>query len=209
MSQQISDAAPEFSERFTSKRPTVRQQAHIDLTAAALISGITNVVTLRLDNISTTYDDLGLSERNVHGIGHKEACNGKSPEEARDIIRLHHAKLLADLARQLNSVPEADGTLLDNTAIIYLSDSGNEHHGNLNEWPMLVLGGCGGRLKSVGRYVQFPTYAQKGHYTIGNWYTTLLNAYGNPIEHYGNFDLALQKNGVPQSGAIPELISAA
>ncbi len=207
MSKQIREAAPEFSERFTSKRPIVRQQAHVDLTAAALISGITNVVTLRLDNISTTYGDLGLSERNVHGIGHKETCNGKSPEEARDIIRLHHMKLLADLAQQLKSVPEADGTLLDNTAIIYLSDSGNEHHGNLNEWPMLVLGGCGGRLKSVGRYMQFPTYGQKGHYTIGNWYTTLLNAYGNPIKHYGNLDLTLQKNSVPQTGAISELLA--
>jgi len=207
MSDRIRESAPEFSDRFTSKRPTIRQQAHVDLTAAALISGITNVVTLRLDNISTTYDDLGLSERSVHGIGHKEICNGKSSEEARDIIRLHHMKLLADLAGQLQAVPEADGTLLDNTAIIYLSDSGNEHHGNLSEWPMLVLGGCGGRLNSVGRYVQFPGYGQKGHQTIGNWYTTLLNAYGNPIKHYGNLDLTLQKNGVPQSGAIAELIA--
>lgn len=206
MSERIRESAPEFSDRFTSGQPTIRQQAHVDLTAAALISGITNVVTLRLDNISTTYDDLGLSEKSVHGIGHRETSNGKSAEEARDIIRLHHMKLLADLAEQLKAVPEADGTLLDNTAIIYLSDSGNEHHGNLNEWPMLVLGGCGGRLKSVGRYIQIPTYGQNGHYTIGNWYTTLLNAYGNPIEHYGNLDLTLQKNGVPQSGAIAELI---
>ena len=206
MSERIRASAPEFSDRFTSKRPTIRQQAHIDLTAAALISGITNVVTLRLDNISTTYDDLGLSERSVHGIGHKETCNGKSAEEARDIIRLHHMELLADLAGQLKAVPEADGTLLDNTAIIYLSDSGNEHHGNLSEWPMLVLGGCGGRLNSVGRYVQFPNYGQQGHQTIGNWYTTLLNANGNPIKHYGNPDLTLQKNGVPQSGAIADLI---
>ena len=207
MAADIRDSAPEFTDRFLSKRPAIRQQAHIDLTAAALISGITNVVTFRLDNISTTYDDLGLSERNVHGIGHKETCNGKSPEEARDIIRVHHMKLLADLANQLRAVPEGDGTLLDNTAIIYLSDSGNEHHGNLNEWPMIVIGGCGGRLKSVGRYLQFPSYGEPGHYTIGNWYTTLLNAYGNPIDHYGNLDLTLQKNGVRQSGPIAELIA--
>ena len=209
MSEQIRESAPEFSDRFTSQQPIIRQQAHVDLTAAALISGITNVVTLRLDNISTTYDDLGLSERTVHGIGHKEICNGKSAEEARDIIRLHHMKLLANLARQLQAVPEADGNLLYKSAIIYLSDSGNEHHGNLNEWPMLVIGGCGGRLNSVGRYVQLPSYGERGHFTIGNWYTTLLNAYGNPIDHYGNLDLTLQQNGVPQSGAIGELIRSA
>jgi hypothetical protein len=207
MSDRIRESAPEFSDRFTSTRPAVRQQAHIDLTAAALISGITNVVTLRLDNISTTYDDLGLSEKSVHGIGHNEISNGKSSQEARDIIRLHHMKLLADLAGQLKAVPEGDGTLLDNTAIIYLSDSGNEHHGNLTEWPYLVIGGNGGRLNIAGRYIQYPNYGVDGHRTIGNWWTTWLNAFGNPIEHYGNFDLELQKNGVPQKGALTELMS--
>ncbi|MDG2222674.1 MAG: DUF1552 domain-containing protein [Rubripirellula sp.] len=207
MSERIQQAAPEFSDRFTSQKPATRQQAHIDLAAAALISGITNVVTLRLDNISTTYDDLGLSEKSVHGIGHKEVCNGKSPEEARDIIRLHHMKLLADLAGQLKAVPEADGTLLDNTAIIYLSDSGNEHHGNLAEWPYLVIGGAGGRLKIAGRYLRYPKYGDPGHRTIGNWWTTWLNAFGNPIDHYGNLDLELQKNGMPQQGALAELMA--
>lgn len=207
MGDQLRKHAPEFGEHFLSKNPTLRQQAHFDLIAAALISGITNVVTMRLDNISTTYGDLGLSERNVHGIGHRETCNGKSPEEARDIIRIHHAKLLADLATKLQAVPEGDGTMLDNTTIIYLSDSGNEHHGNLSEWPYLVLGGCGGRLRIPGRYVRYPAYGQKGHATIGNWWTTLLNTFGNPIEHFGNPDLTLQKNGLWQAGPLPQLMN--
>ena len=207
MTEQIRQCAPEFSDRFSSKKPTIRQQAHFDLIAAALISGITNVVTMRLDNISTTYDDLGLSERNVHGIGHRETCNGKTPEQARDIIREHHMKLLADLANQLKAVPEGDGTMLDNTAIIYMSDAGNEHHGNLSEWPFLVLGGCGNRLNIAGRYIRFADYGQNGHKTIGNWYTTLLNAYGNPVDHYGNLDLNLKKNGFAQSGPIDALLT--
>lgn len=204
--EKIRQSVPDFSDRFLSKQPIIRQQSHVDLTAAALISGITNVVTLRLDNISTTYGDLGLSERTVHGIGHRESCNGKTPEQARDIIRLHHMKLLAYLALQLKAVPEGDGTLLDNTSIIYLSDSGNEHHGNLSQWPYLVLGGNGGRLNIAGRYIHYPEYGQAGHRTIGNWWTTWLNAFGHPIKHYGNMDLDLQKNGVPQEGPLAELI---
>ena len=207
MTDRIRTTAPSFDDRFGSKRPVLRQQAHFDLLAAALISGITNVVTMRLDNISTTYDDLGLSERTVHGIGHHEICNGKKPEEARDIIRTHHMKLLADLAGKLKEVPEGNGSMLDNTMIIYMSDSGNEHHGDLSEWPYLVIGGAGGRLKIAGRYIQFPKYGQQGHATIGNWYTTLLNAFGNPIKHFGNLDLNLVKNGLPQSGPLAELIA--
>jgi hypothetical protein len=206
MTDQIVEHAPPFNDRFASKSPEIRQAAHLDLTAAALISGITNVVTMRLDNISTNYGGLGLSDKNVHGIGHGEVCNGKSPAEARDIIRAHHMELVADLAGKLKAVPEGDGTMLDNTMIIYMSDSGNEHHGNLNEWPYVIVGGCGKRLKIAGRYIQFPEYGAEGHRTIGNWYTTLLNAYGNPVEHYGNLDLNLKKNGVPQTGSIAELV---
>lgn len=206
MGDEIRAAAPEMDPRFTSKTPEDRQAAHFDLISAALISGITNVVTMRLDNISTNYPTLGLTEKNVHGIGHKEDCNGKSPEEARDLIRVHHMKLLADLAGKLKSIPEGDGTMLDNTTILYFSDSGNEHHGNLSEWPYLILGGSGGRMKLAGRYIRYPKYGSDGHRTIGNWWTTWLNAFGNPTEHYGNFDLDLQKNGVPQKGALTELM---
>ena len=95
--------------------------------------------------------------------------------------------------------------MLDNTMIIYLSDAGNEHHANNQEWPFIVIGGGSGKFNLAGNYVQLPGYGQAGHRTIGNWYTTLLNAFGNPIEHYGNFDLNLQKNGVKQKGAIEEL----
>lgn len=206
MRDRIQKYAPAFEDRFLSKHPTVRQQAHFDLIAAALISGITNVVTMRLDNISTTYDDLGLSERDVHGIGHHMTCNGKTPAEARDIIRTSHMKLLADLVRKLKSIPEGNGTLLDNTTIIYLSDSGNEHHGDLREWPYIVLGGCGKRMKIAGRYLQLPELGKPGHRTIGNWWTTLLNAHGNPIEHYGDLDSGLRQAGIPQTGPIEQLL---
>jgi hypothetical protein len=206
MGDRIKKASPKFGPQFSSKRPTERQQAHFDLIAAALISGITNVVTMRMDNISTNYGDLGLSDKNVHGIGHGEICNGKTPAQSRDIIRTHHMKLIADLAGKLKAIPEGDGTMLDNTAIVYFSDSGNEHHGNLNEWPYVVVGGCGGNLKIPGRYIQLPQYGKPGHMTIGNWWTTMLNAYGNPVKHYGNLDLNLKKNGVRQTGPIADLL---
>ena len=115
-------------------------------------------------------------------------------------------ELVADLAKKLKAIPEGDGSMLDNTTIIYFSDSGNEHHANLQEWPYVVVGGSGGRLNITGQYVQYPAYGKEGHKTIGNWWTTWLNAFGNPIEHYGNFDLNLKKNGVPQKGALAELM---
>jgi hypothetical protein len=54
------------------------------LATAALIAGLTNVVTIRLDNVDMTYKKLGIDEHN-HGIGHNEGT--KSQAEYREIIR--------------------------------------------------------------------------------------------------------------------------
>jgi hypothetical protein len=34
----------------------------------------------------------------------------------------------------------------------------------------------------------------------------LLNAYGNPVKHYGDLDLTMQRNRLPQEGAIDQLM---
>jgi hypothetical protein len=197
---------PELTEKYTSTVIERRQEAHFDLIAAGLISGITNVCTMKIDNSATTYAGLGLSDLSVHGIGHNGASNGKTAKECRAIIRRHHFEIIANLANKLKNVPEGDGNMLDNTMIVYISPSGDRHHGLLDSWPMVVLGGCAGKLKLPGRYFQFPSYGAKNHKTIGNWWTSVLNAYGNPIKHYGDLDPKLMKGGFDQTGALPEII---
>ena len=197
---------PIVGEKYTSDISEDRQEAHFDLIAAALISGITNVCTMKIDNSATFYKRLGITEKSVHGIGHNESSNGKSGMECRSMIRRHHFEILANLANKLKSVPEGNGNMLDNTMIVYISPSGNKHHGTLESWPMVVLGGCGAKMKLPGRYIQFPAYGAKGHKTIGNWWTSVLNAYGNPIQHYGDLDPSLMKGGFEQTGALPEII---
>lgn len=203
MKAQIKNNAPAFSDKFTAVPEEIRQEAHFDLAAAALIAGLTNVVTIRLDNINTTYTQLGIDKHN-HGIGHNEGT--KTQAEYRDIIRTHHTELLATLAQKLKAVPEGDGNLLDRTMIVFLSDSGDAHHGSCFEWPYLILGGCSGKLKLPGRYLRYPKYGTKGCRTIADWWTTVLNAHGNPVEFFGNEDLVLKQNGVSHAGALTELL---
>ena len=77
------------------------------------------------------------------------------------MIRRFHFDLIARLAKKLESVPEGDGTMLDNTVIVYVSDGAEGHHSRCWEWPMVVLGNAGGKLKT-GRYVDYPGYGQLG-----------------------------------------------
>lgn len=202
MKKQIRANAPGYSDKFTSMVEEVRQEAQFDLATASLIAGLTNVVTIRLDNVNMTYKRLGLDKHN-HGIGHNEGT--KSQNEYRDIIRKHHSELLATMAGKLKAVPEGNGNMLDNTMIIFLSDSSDRHHGSCMEWPYVILGGGGGKLKLSGRYLRYPKYGEKGCRTIGDWWTTLLNAYGNPIKYYGNEDLVLKQNGSSHAGPLEEL----
>ena len=206
MQEVIKNGAPELTDTFASELGTDRLESHFTLAASCLITGLSNGVTIRMDNLEHVYHGLGLTEQNVHAIGHGTGSNGKSSEECRDVIRSYHIKLMAGLAAKLGSVPEGDGTMLDNTMIVYLSDAGEAHHGALHEWPFLVLGGCGGRLNIPGNYIRMPDYGNPGHGTIGNFYTSILNAYGDPIEHFGDPDFELEREGLPQRGPVSSLI---
>ena len=86
--------------------------------------------------------------------------------------------------------------------MFYFPDSGETHHSQGTEYPFVVLSGRNAKLDIAGRYIRLPPYGVEGHKTLGNWYTTLLNAYGNPIEHYGDPDVALDKVMRDQRGPI-------
>ena len=203
----IRQSAPELTETYESDLGIDRLESHFTLAASCLIAGLSHGITIRLDNLEHVYTGLGLSEQSVHAIGHGTGSNGKSSEECRDTIRSYHIKLMAGLAGKLRSIPEGDGTMLDNTMIVYMSDAGEAHHGALHEWPFLIVGGCGGRLSIPGHYIRMPEYGQVGHRTIGNLYTSILNAYGDPIGHFGDPDFELEREGLPQRGPVDSLMS--
>ena len=68
------------------------------------------------------------------------------------------------------------------------------------------MAGQNAKLNLGSRYIRLPGYGQEGHKTLGNLHTTLLNAYGNPIKHYGDFDLGLNKYRIDQSGPIKQFL---
>ncbi|MFT5189832.1 MAG: hypothetical protein ACI957_002864 [Verrucomicrobiales bacterium] len=194
--------APVVTDKYTSEVETDRLEAHFDIAAAALISGISNVITMRADTLDVTYRGLGIS-KHVHGLGHAESVDGMTPVEARRRIRGFHVAQIARVATKLKAVPEGDGTMLDNTLIVYLSDAAEKHHGSCVEWPFLLLGGLAG---VGGRYLQYPGYGAAGHHTIANLYSTLLHKAGRPQDTFGRLDGTLPKE--MQRGPLAELMAS-
>jgi hypothetical protein len=121
-----------------------------------------------------------------------------------EYIRRFHFDQIAKLCKRLESIPEGNGTMLDNTVIVYLSDGAEGHHSRCWEWPFVVIGDAGGRLKS-NRYIDYPAYGYLGHRTAANFYTTLLHLAGDRRDRFGMADPNLKD--LDQTGPLTEMLA--
>jgi hypothetical protein len=209
MSDQILANLPQLDPKYLADDLSTvdRQQGLTEILLSTLISGMTNVVAFTLDELGTPYSglpDIEGEKVNQHDVGHGKPVGRFEATEVRKKIRNQHMLLMDSIVKRLKAVPEGDGTMFDNTVILYFPDNGETHHSQGTEWPFVILSGDNCRLDIARRYIRLPDYNQPGHRTLGNFYTTLLNAYGNPIDHYGSLDVGLT---VDQTGPIQEWIA--
>ena len=152
--------------------------AQFDIGAAALVAGLTNVltITLGLCNIRGTYT--GFSQLGAHSAGHNERASdlGIPGEQLLLQIRQYMAEQTAELLRKLETTAEGKGTMLDNTLVVFTSDSANRQHSHGENWPFLLLGNLGGRIKQ-GRLLTYPLHVEKGK---GDWRERAVGSAENP-----------------------------
>jgi hypothetical protein len=181
------------SDKFKSRSKTDVFESQCALAASSLACGLTNVVLLDAHcgpNSYKVWSELGINERG-NTIGHMSWGSGGSKEKYSIPIRQYHCQRVADLAKRLDAIPEGDGTVLDNTLIIFMSDFAHDHHSQGLDWPMILVGNLGGRLKTDGRFLQYPGYGKTGHRTMENFYLSLLSAVGDNRKSFGVKDTDL------------------
>ena len=186
-----------------------KQEAMTDILIAALVTGLTNVVTYTIDELSTPIKGLPGNEGDhisIHELGHNGGYSGISADKIREKVRVGHIQQVATIVERLKRVPEGNGTMFDNTMIMYFPENGEGHHSHGTEAPFVIMAGDNCKLDIAGRYIRLPSHATEGHKTLSNWYTTLLNAHGNPIEHYGDLDLEMSRKKLDQMGAIKQFL---
>lgn len=203
----LREKGPVVSDKYKSAVETDRLDAMFDLGAAALVCGLTNVLTLSsaagVRDFDITFKGLGLNI-DKHSIGHGGSYQGKTWAELYNIIRRYHFDLIAGLCKKLEAIKEGDGTMLDNTLIVYLSDGAEGHHSRCWEWPMVLIGNLGKKVKA-GRYLDYPGYGRQGHRTTANLYVTLLQLAGSARESFGVADPGLKD--LDQHGPLQELLA--
>lgn len=203
----IKESAPRYvADKYTSMQHMDRMEAQFELGTAAIVAGLTNVITLRPDTLGTLYGDLGFGSLGLHAIGHgANLVDGTSSVQMRQQVDAYHIGLIAKMAQRFESIPEGDGSVLDNTLIVYLSCAGGKHHGGNSDWPVMLLGGVGDKLRT-GSHLQYPAYKQDGHKTLANLYMSLMLAGGLEVgDTFGQQDPVLRD--LDLAGPLGELLT--
>ncbi len=133
-------------------------QQHIrlmaDILALAFQADITRIVSFSLanDGSNRTFPSVGVTEGH-HSLSH----HGRKEDKLEKIQRIDQYYVLqfAYLIDRLRGLKEADGTVLDNSMLVYgsaISDGDRHNHDDL---PILFAGGGGGTI-TTGRHVVYP-----------------------------------------------------
>ena len=198
VSDHLKKFVPEYDEKFLKpKFETDWHDALLDIGIASLKAGLTNVLTIGSGRgeIFGSWKGLGVVPAG-HNLGHM-----KQPDNPIWLkIRNYNCQMLVKLMKQLESMPEGDGTMMDNTLIVYTSNNADKQHSSGEQWPFILLGNCGGRIKT-GQFTQVD-----GRRPVNALYTTLLHAIGAPRDRF-NMDKRIAGMHDTKVGPIEELMA--
>ena len=172
---------------FTMERPAnglpedLREHARLmcDLIAIAFQTDKTRVASLIIsrDLSAMYYPFLDVKE------GHHAASHNNNSAGYERISRFHVSQF-AYLAQKLDSMPEGDGTVLDHSCLMFLSNLwiGRKHdNGRL---PLVLAGGLGGTLET-GRTLNYLGESDEKRGMCG-LYLSLMDRYGVKLEQFGD-----------------------
>jgi hypothetical protein len=154
-------------------------QLMFDLMAVAFQTDSTRVATFLIahDGSDRAYPSIGITEGH-HTLSHHDNDETKKQKIAK-INRLHITQFAKFLER-LKSVREGEGTLLDNSMIVYgsgIADGNSHSHRDL---PVLVAG-QGGKTVKTGRHLKLG-----GEMPLNNLYLSMLDGMGVPAQKLGD-----------------------
>ena len=119
---------------------------------------------------------------------HHSASHNDRSEDWEKISR-YYCSQLAYLAGRLDAMPEGEGTVLDNSCLLWVNNmwSGSRH--DSTKVPLLTAGGMGGRLKT-GRVLDY-TGKDDQERKLCSFYLSILNRMGVSMDRFGDADTQL------------------
>jgi hypothetical protein len=150
-----------------------------DMMILAFQADLTRTCTLMFanDGSNRSYAQIGVPEGH-HDMSH----HGGDPVKLakKRAIDRFHVEQLAYTLKKMESIKEPEGTLLDNTILMYgagICDGNAHNHDNL---PIVLAGKAGGTI-ATGRHMTFKNFTP-----LDNLYLDILDRLGVPTDHLGD-----------------------
>ena len=155
-------------------------QIMFDLQALAFSSGITRISSFKLSRDATgrTYPESGVKTA-FHTASHHGENEARITEFAK--INTYHVSMIPYFLEKLKKTPDVDGSLLDNSVVLYGSPMGNPNVHNHKRCPLFLAGHAGGQLKG-NVHIKAPDGTP-----MANVFLTLLHRLGlSDFESFGD-----------------------
>ena len=150
-----------------------------DLMALSYQANLTNVASFMMEKEVSmrTYTNIGVSEA-FHPLSH----HGDSPEKLDKLARVQafHTQVFTYFLDKLAAMPEGDGSVLDNSMILFGSNMSNSDKHNNDPLPNSIFGLGAGAIKG-GQHLLYPQDTPQA-----NLHLTLLNRAGIAEESFGD-----------------------
>ncbi len=163
----------------------------LDLMAASLACDATRIASLMWSwensNARFPWLNLGIDDTRFHPLSHLENSDYFAQE------MLWYAEQVGGLLDRLEAIPEGDGTMLDNTVVVWASPCSVSHQHISRNLPIVLAGSAGGYF-DTGRYHRWGSYdfASRSHdphggRSMNDLHISLLHAMGLTEEQtFGN-----------------------
>jgi hypothetical protein len=157
-----------------------------DIIAMAFQTDRTRVASLLLarDLSAMYYPFLGVRE------GHHAASHDNLSDGYERISRFHLSQF-AYLAQKLDSMPEGDSTVLDNSCLMYLSNLWVGRTHDNSRLPLVLAGGLGGTLQT-GRTLNYLGQSEENR-KMCSLYLSILNRMGIEADSFGDAETPLER----------------
>ena len=150
-----------------------------DLLALAYEADVTRVFTFMMarELSNRTYPQVGVAEGH-HAVSHHQNRSEKMSMNAR--IQAYHVGLFANFLQKLDAMPDGEGSVLDNTLLLYGSNMSNSNAHDHYPLPNVLVGGGRGRHNG-GQHIKAPD-----HTPMSNLILTMLQKADVEIETLGD-----------------------
>jgi hypothetical protein len=156
----------------------------IDLAVVSLQCGMTRIASLQFGygGGKWRFAWQGIDMNCHDDVAHYDIGDfGSTPENTARVVLMnqYYAGRVAKLATALDAVPEGNGTMLDNTLIVWANEQGRGDHSQENI-PVVLIGRAGGALPAGARVIDM------GPQVFNRLGCTILNLLGKSAAGFGD-----------------------